>query len=161
MVPREVTTHLHLEGGAFPPIAITAAVFVEDLRYADPKPSMLVRPGKRPLLIKVAALGHPYRIKQHLEPVRRPEALHKDRLLPVREHPRVGASVFSQKLHRPFQDRAPELQSVDIAPQGLGVLLELFDGSRIRLSRHLAGRLLVQRSPLPIVEGGPLGTEPI
>ena len=60
-------------------------------------------------LIEVAALRHSRRIEQRAQPMRRPRALHKDRLLPVREHPGIDASVFSRKLHRPLQDSVLKL----------------------------------------------------
>lgn len=150
---------LRFERGMHPSVAVTAVVLVEDLRYADAQVGVLVRSRQGASLVAVAAFRHPHRIEQNVEFARRPQALNKDRLLPVGEHLRVGASVFSQQLHRPFQDRAPKLEPAYVAAQGSGALLELFDGPAIRLSRHLAGHLLVQKPSLPIVEGGPLDAE--
>ena len=90
----------------------------------------------------MAAFRQANRIEQVFKLVRRPQALNKDRLLPVGERPRVGASVFSQKLHRPLQHRSLKLQPVDIGLERCLHRLELLDGHVPLLAGHLAWRLL-------------------
>lgn len=88
--------------------------------------------------------------------MRRPQALHKDRLLLVGEQFRVGTSVFSQKLDRPLQHRALELEPVDVSLEGGLHRLEFLDGHVLLLAGHPGWRLLAQKLSLPIVEGGAL-----
>lgn len=130
---------LGFKGGAHPAVPVAPIAAVEHLRYADAQGGMLAWPQERIFLIEVAALGHSHRIERRAQPMRRPQALYKDCLFPVREHPGIDASVFSQKLHRPLQDGALRFRPVYGAPQGSCVFLELLDASAVFFFGSLQG----------------------
>ena len=83
-------------------VPVAAAAVVEYLAYADAEACVLVELCERSHLIAVACLGQSDNFEQIPPLMRRPQALHQDRLLPVGEHPRVGALAFSQKLPLPI-----------------------------------------------------------
>lgn len=73
--------------------------------------------GGHPIAV-VPLLDKPGSPERVLGTMLRPRARHKDRLLYVGEHPRVGAFAFSQKPDRHFRHNALGIEPVDAGRKG-------------------------------------------